>query len=86
MCLRVITRASFFIVDCEVRGMSSVLVEQVLCRCCLFVVVCYAELAGKGAELFSGCIILGTIMGLSAPVADRPCFEFSSSSERIIVV
>ena len=48
--------------------------------------VCYAELAGKGAELFSGCIILGTIMGLSAPVADRPCFEFSSSSERIIVV
>ena len=37
--------------------MSSVLVEQVLCRCCLFVVVCYAELAGKGPESSLGYIV-----------------------------
>ena len=59
--------------------MSSVLVDQVLRRCCL----CCAELAGKGAEFFSGYIVLGFRMGLSAPVANRPSFEFSSSSERI---
>ena len=54
--------------------MSSVLVDQVLRRCCL----CCAELAGKGADFFSGYIVLEIRMGLSAPVAGRPCFEVSS--------
>ena len=38
------------LVDCEVQGMSSVLVDQVRRRCCVFC----AELAGKGPESFSG--------------------------------